>query len=398
MYRTEEKIYFENDQDTFSSYIFMEDLLEKLKILKYETNFISNLKMKPIHKYYFVTSKNPGEQFFLFSSLAAWLIQKSGREMDTPQEYDDPNTVIANTLDVLRKMDVTVDFPPNKLKLGFGEHVVYVLNHLADAALAKTDFTWNSPEALEEKEEEAEAIEDESEVILDRIEEEMLAEYSDDSEEENIFSMNNINDMKNTIREELEVRPNVDVESWKLELERVLPQLKVVIKNDNRDWRSHYEQIKTYRANSESYLSITKNSLEKLHKEITVTLEKIFNRERYLNKELEPVLDEYRLVQDQLSKVKDSYQTVNTGVMERNRHLASLTDKIDTIIHQMEERGSSMTDGTPLVNIKKAVGKIKGEITEMDVRIAVLDCVLSQSKMREKSILEEDLYKSSKIF
>jgi hypothetical protein len=37
---------------------------------------------------------------------------------------------------------VNVDFPPNKLKQGFGEHAVFVLDHLADAALKSNSFTW----------------------------------------------------------------------------------------------------------------------------------------------------------------------------------------------------------------------------------------------------------------
>jgi estrogen-related receptor beta like 1 len=37
---------------------------------------------------------------------------------------------------------VNVDFPPNKLKQGFGEQAVFVLDHLAHAALKSTNFTW----------------------------------------------------------------------------------------------------------------------------------------------------------------------------------------------------------------------------------------------------------------
>lgn len=50
-----------------------------------------------------MAAKNPGEQFFLFSSLAAWLICKSGKSIEPPQEYDDPNSTIANILDILRE-------------------------------------------------------------------------------------------------------------------------------------------------------------------------------------------------------------------------------------------------------------------------------------------------------
>jgi estrogen-related receptor beta like 1 len=37
---------------------------------------------------------------------------------------------------------VSVDFPPNKLKQGFGEYALFVLDNLADAALKSTNFVW----------------------------------------------------------------------------------------------------------------------------------------------------------------------------------------------------------------------------------------------------------------
>lgn len=52
MYRLEAKITSEKEEEnSFLAYANMEDLLEKLKILKYETEFLSLLKMKPLHKY-----------------------------------------------------------------------------------------------------------------------------------------------------------------------------------------------------------------------------------------------------------------------------------------------------------------------------------------------------------
>ena len=47
---------------------------------------------------------NPGEQFYLFTSLSAWLINKAGGHMEQPQEYDDPNSTIASILDFVRQM------------------------------------------------------------------------------------------------------------------------------------------------------------------------------------------------------------------------------------------------------------------------------------------------------
>lgn len=41
--------------------------------------------------------------------------------------------------------------------------------------------------------------------------------------------------------QQIDLKNNVDEESWKLEVERVLPMLKVTIKNENRDWRYFFK-------------------------------------------------------------------------------------------------------------------------------------------------------------
>ena len=66
---------------------------------------------------------NPGEQFFLFTSLCSWLIRKTGRQCEQPQEHDDPNSTISNILEQVRRFGVSIDFAPSKLKQGYGEQV-----------------------------------------------------------------------------------------------------------------------------------------------------------------------------------------------------------------------------------------------------------------------------------
>ncbi|ERL85516.1 hypothetical protein D910_02935 [Dendroctonus ponderosae] len=387
MIRTERKIILEKEQEnSFAAYATMEYLLDKLKLLNYETEFLTQIKLKPIHRYYFVVTKNSGEQFYLFSILAAWLIRKIGKPFQTPEEYDDPNSTIEHILAEVKELGMQVDFPPNKLKQGVGEHVVNLLDFLANTAIHKQNILLQKPKPPEEKEQETETIDDEAELNLDRVEEEMVAAYSDDSDEDNILRIDNIRPVKREL--EIDLKHNIDEESWQLEVERVLPLLKVTIKNENRDWRSHLEHMKTYKSNIDESLNPTKSQLEKLHKEITSTLEKIGNREKYLNRELDTVLDNYRSLQDQLSKIKEKYRSISTGVAERNRELSNVNSRVESIKQQMEERGSSMTDGTPLVNIKKSIAKIKSEIADMDVRIGVLECLLHQIKIREEKQME----------
>ena len=124
----------------YMPFVVMEDLLDKLKLLNYKLEFVSELKMRPLNRHYFVIEINPGEQFFVFTSLAAWLIRKTGNQFEQPHEFDDPISTISNILEHVRKLGVSIDFAPSKLKQGFGEQAIFVLDRLADEALSQ--FEW----------------------------------------------------------------------------------------------------------------------------------------------------------------------------------------------------------------------------------------------------------------
>jgi len=391
----------------FMPFVVMEDLLDKLKLLNYEQEFVSELRMRPLNRHYFVLQTNPGEQFFLFTSLSAWLIRKAGIQMDQPQEFDDPNTTISNILDRLRKFGVTIDFAPSKLKQGFGEQALFVLDRLSDEALRSTQFTWNRPEAPEEEAKDDEEMEEDAEVNLDRVEEDMAGEYSDEEEGDilhidDFTNYSNINKERggsggggvdhDRFRPDHIMESNTDSEQWRLEVERVAPSLKITVKNDTRDWRIHLEQMHQYRSGIDESLTMTKTNLDKLYGEISKTLEKISSREKYLNSQLEGQLTEYRTLSQALAQNKEQYKQVSGGVTDRSRVLAQITDEIESLKSEMEERGSSMTDGSPLVNIRKSLSRVRQEILGMDVRIGVLEHTLMQSRLRDKSNMQRDYH------
>ena len=245
----------------FLPFMVMEDLLDKLKLLDYDIQFVAELKMRPLNRHYFVIQTNPGEQFFMFTSLCAWLIRKTGQSFDQPQEYDDPNTTISNILHHVRQLGVVIDFAPSKLKQGFGEHAIFVLDRLTDEALRSCKWEWRKPiPPTSIGQEEPEEVEDDDEIILERLEEEMADDYSDEDEGD-ILHINQVTppasdrDLFNR-----HVRPfdimeaTANGEAWKLEVERVAPSLKVTVKMESRDWRSHLEQIHSYRKGIEACL------------------------------------------------------------------------------------------------------------------------------------------------
>jgi len=125
-----------------------------------------SVNINNIHRHYFAIATNPGEQFFNFTSLCAWLIRKCGKKIDQPQEFDDPNATISKILDFMRSIvnnqtilpqpheqtlhtffnfafqNVVIDFSPSRLKQGVGEHAIYVLNNLCDNAMKACKFTY----------------------------------------------------------------------------------------------------------------------------------------------------------------------------------------------------------------------------------------------------------------
>lgn len=78
--------------------------MEKLKLLNYDTQLLKEMKMKPLSRYYFLKATNPGEQFFMFTSLCAFCVRKMGKEFEQPQEFNDPTVLIARIVKVLQEL------------------------------------------------------------------------------------------------------------------------------------------------------------------------------------------------------------------------------------------------------------------------------------------------------
>ncbi|XP_023252471.1 intraflagellar transport protein 57 homolog [Seriola lalandi dorsalis] len=381
-------------------FVVMECLLEKLKVLNYEEEVLAKHNMKNLSRHYFVSSpylgSNPGEQFYMFTIIAAWLINMAGRPFTEPQEYDEPNATVSNILAELRAFGVKVDFPPSKLKSGSGEYVCLVLDRLAEEALRRKGFSFRRPKYPTETTEEESVIEDDAELTLSKVEEEMIEEP--DEEEENVMDLEALKLRTTHTEAEPSSKPDeilestVDAAEWNLEVERVLPQLKVTIRTDNKDWRIHVDQMHQHRDGIKSSLKEAKSYLDKLQEDIGKTLEKVSSREKYINNQLEHLIQEYRSAQAKLSEAKERYQQASGGVTERTRVLAEISEELEKVKQEMEEKGSSMSDGAPVVKIKQSLTKLKQEIVQMDVRIGVVQHTLLQAKLKEKSNMTRDMH------
>lgn len=187
-----------NNVSLISSYQ-CDDLVEKFKLLNYENLLLKQMKMKPINKYYFNKVKNSGEQFYLFVSICAWLIRETGKTFDQPQEFDDPNVVISRIIKSLNDMDIATDFQSNKLISGAGPICVFVLDCLASKVLKLSTVQVQKPQIKAEENTSLDIIENDSEIILEKVEEQtMIESESDDERERNSIYDLNLNEKKRT--------------------------------------------------------------------------------------------------------------------------------------------------------------------------------------------------------
>ncbi|NWT39493.1 IFT57 protein, partial [Rissa tridactyla] len=190
--------------------------------------------------------------------------------------------------------------------------------------------------------------------------------------EENFIDLNVLkaqtyrSDMNDSAKHDEILQSTIDAAEWNLEVERVLPQLKVTVRTDNKVCQNGFACVHM----------VIKGYLDKLHNEISRTLEKINSREKYINNQLEHLVQEYRSAQ---------------ALLKRNVYF-KITEVLERVKQETEEKGSSMTDGAPLVKIKQALTKLKQETIQMDIQIGVMEHTLLQSKLKEKSNMTTDMH------
>ncbi|CAF0846864.1 unnamed protein product [Rotaria sordida] len=386
----------------FQVFVDMANLHNKLKLLNYDDEYVLKWRMKPLSRIHFAVSTNPGDQLHAFIALSAWLFQKGGVKFDKPSEDDDQSVLLQNIIAQFKKLGHDISVSASKLRSGSGEPVVYILNRLADDALKRSGFTWRLPEKPDElpDADDSGPKDDDNEIDVNKIDEEMFNrdtdadEYEEDEAVLNMEALTKLGLKTSSVGaaaiSEPEIRPELIMESttdateWKLEVERILPQLKVTFKAENKDWRARQEQRLTYKSQIANSLKDAEQMLTRFHTDIAKSLEKITTREQYINSQLNDHVHEFHQQQDLLAQAKQHYRHCSSGITEKSQQLSQITAELSQIKEEMEETGQNVTDGGPLVKIKKAIEELSRDIIRVDVRIAVLEHTLMQSKVREK--------------
>ncbi|KAJ3272083.1 Intraflagellar transport protein 57 [Terramyces sp. JEL0728] len=329
----------------------LDEILDKLKCLNYQKEFCIPNNIPPIHRFYFVyPDANPNEQFYTFALLFTWFMKIINIPFEKPGQFDDPNATCANIAAELKKLGIPFEYGPQKLRQAYGDACLYVLQSLADIALSQRKIAFQQPiHKVDDYPEEAE-VDYDAEVTTETVE-----EVEANQEEDENFMDTQIARKQEAQPQQL---PKTDPAEWRLEVERVTPLLKVVIPNDNKDWRLHLQQMDHHQKNIQETKVETHAQLTKLHSEIEQSLEKIASREKYINSQFETQVYQ---ANDQASDSKHKYTVASSNVTELTNELARISEDLDSVKSRMDELGSGMTDSKPLVTIKQGSAKLKVE-------------------------------------
>ncbi|KAE9551300.1 hypothetical protein FO519_005480 [Halicephalobus sp. NKZ332] len=385
----------------FDSYSTNEAILERLQLLDYEKEFVK-LKdsFKPISRHYFVKSTNSGEQFFLFTNLAVWLMKKCGEQgLEYPQEFDDPNSTISKILAVLKAEDIPVDYSISAIKKGSGAGCLHILNELSSLAVRKNNLGFSRFEVVESDPNDENGDADENDVADPA---EITAEQFDEDENESVVDedVGEATQFDAAFDEGalLSINPNSEkpldylvandaqVPQFRAEVERATPQLKITVRADAKDWRSHIEQMNKQLQAIKTNFNQAKPFLIETQKEITESTQRIEARERHINQQLSSLLGQYRTIQDRIAEKSEQYREASGGITMRTEQLQNLGEEVDQLKLQIEEQGAKNNDAAPLIRIKQAIQKLENQIVALSIQSSVLEQALFSRRIRSMNI------------
>ncbi|CAJ1033371.1 Intra-flagellar transport protein 57, putative [Leishmania lindenbergi] len=292
---------------------------------------------------------------------------------------------------------------PTRLKQGSGEAVLAVLSALVNAAIsgAGYDFQPIDYSQVSRYDELAAVADAEDEQGADEIEDNVVID-SDDDDEVYVRAVSGSRNAKSDA--DHPPTPKVDVEEWKMEVERVAPLLQVR-QSSLDDWRSRIESATVLFKAVENMYPDAKQMLERLASDMDKSRDRIQKREQTLAQQFSDQVEDYRVKLRELNTSRDSANVAQQTVQQMSVELNQISELLDQTKRDIAERQAKISDTTPLIQVKEAVVKVQAEIKLMSLRIGilqngVLQHVMKQTKARREgqTIERADMYNGGIMF
>lgn len=115
-------------------------------------------------------------------------------------------------------------------------------------------------------------------------------------------------------------------------------------------------------------------------------MDKIESREKHLNNDLRQMIEQYKnIATDQANQMTQLKQT-QAEIADFEKIFDQLNHEYENTKIQMEQRGQTMSDGSPFINLKKAIARIKEDIIQMNLEISVMQHSIDRDIIRENAL------------
>lgn len=127
----------------------------------------------------------------------------------------------------------------------------------------------------------------------------------------------------------------------------------------------------------------TQSQLRKIQQDVTFVMDKIESREKHLNNDLKSMIEQYKSISTEHAQMQTQLEQIQSEILEYEKQYDRMNHEYETIKMQMEQRGATMSDGSPFINLKKAIARIKEEIIQMNLEISVMQHSIDRDIIKE---------------
>mmetsp|Transcript_29515 Transcript_29515/g.42222 ORF Transcript_29515/g.42222 Transcript_29515/m.42222 type:complete len:443 (-) Transcript_29515:207-1535(-) len=406
----------------------MERVLDRLKRLNYEEYYVKLRRNKPIGRHHFVSFTSSGSlQIREYLTLVSWLLSViygsedhpahkvilnyvSGQELDAGVCIDK----IIEVLDQLRSTPVGaassadassslaalknmpfLTFTAASMKLAYGEEIVQSLDFLSSKACDKLFLRFEPIRRLQMVDDDSsgEKKNELFESICNIEEGKVGGNYNGEGHSFGNSTEAHHQCDKAWINQREIIHSSIPPDQWRAEFEIVLPQLKgsnnphLSAGDFDVEWRAHLLQANEHQEKMHLLLPWIDTQINCASKSVANDVGLTRAKSKVMAKRFGSLFEEYSKASEDCKNLDEKYQQTFTKVQNLKEDVSELEEFYSITKREVNEKGKSMSDTTPLLNLKTALQNIKLEIKNFDVRIGILNHIFFHAKTNEKDEL-----------
>ena len=141
---------------------------------------------------------------------------------------------------------------------------------------------------------------------------------------------------------------------------------------DQDNWRGRLDCSNKYSQNLATKFSEIEQRMTHAAKLATDELNEIDMKENHINELFRDQIQECEKANSRLKSLEASKEVHIKKSEELSKTLKEMTTNVAAVKKKIDRKGSSITDTTPLVEIRGALQRLRTENKEFDVRIGIL--------------------------